>query len=316
MLIVPEARADIPIPAVFGLMAPTWLAVLTFGVSLAVVVAVEAIALFALLDVGLGRALWLSLIANGITTAYGFIFFGGGAGILLLMLCLAVVLLPLVILNESMSRFHSLATLLILAPVPVMLALYPLGVFALGQSTSGLFLSLIPALCVTTLIEVFVLRAFQPDTPFLRATAVANGTSYALIALTLWGVGMRGEENPILTPDYLCVMEAPRRIAAGDMEGVFELVDQIREFHLGTRVEWGPWLSRHQPGPGSWLSEYGYPPWDEQRIARDLAAKGYVAEAIEVLEFLLEAPGLREEEAQITRERIAELEARLAREGE
>jgi hypothetical protein len=317
MLIATEARADIPIPAVFGLMAPSWLAVLTFGVSLAVVVAVEALVLLALLRVSLGQALKLSLIANVITTAYGFVFWTAPMEMVVLNVLLVIVLFAVwKALGDRAKEYGPLLIVLMAAPIPALAAMVSvMGFFLSGHGTLGLFASLIPALCATTVIELFTLRALLPGVRVFRATAVANGASYALIALTLWTVGMRAEENPLLTPDYLYTMEAPVRISVGDMESVFAIIEQIREINLGTRTVRGRWLIPRQEGPSSWISQHGYPPWGERRIARDLAAKGHVAEAIEVLEFLLEAPGLREEEAQLTRERIAELEARLAREG-
>jgi hypothetical protein len=275
-LATPSAHADIPLPAAFGYIAQTWLALLTFGLSLAAVVFVEAVILRFMLSLTWARAAMASLLANVVTTLYGFVFWmGSGAMFLLALLIAAVTVLSVDRLQGAAARFKPFVKVLGYAPIPAFFVMLPVMAIDLDAGTRLLFVSLVPAFALTTLIEFKFHRAFLGDGPVLRATVTGNLATYAMIALAFAALGVRGRDNPLLSADYYVVMRIPRHIEERDVPEVLRLARLAQDIRLKGI---GAWRTAH---PGRDYVDYY--PYVAYTVGRRLASSGHHAAALEVL---------------------------------
>jgi hypothetical protein len=338
-LLAPAARADEVLPGAFGYVAPLWLACLTFGLSFVTVVLIEAGVFAAVLRVRLVEAGKLALAANAITTAYGALFFVPPASLLALNVLLAIVLLPVLAALKSESRRHrALLAVLVLAPIPSMLAVIPAMQLFPEEDIGMIVASLVPAFLVSALIEWFTLRAMCEAPRRFVAAVAANASSYGLIALALWVSGVGALDNPLRNP-YFLTEGARGLLRLGEVERAMHIAETVHEIELqeplwpdqsgqptrpsryGFRIAdallrtMRPRVrsleAQNQPSPDI----YGKPARHSYyglKIAYAFLRTGHPQEALRAYQLVASIPDLAPEDLSQARDHIGEIEAALA----
>ncbi len=293
-LVAVSAWADEPIPVLLGFIAPLWLAVITVGISFAVISAVEAAVLMWLLRLPWREALRLSAQANLVTTAVGAFFFLGVAPSVLLQ---ATIVAMIVCLWRSQllprdSKERPLWYALALSPLYAALSLGLLCVAVQsGVSALAIFGSLLPAGLLSALLEFLFIRSCAAKPNLFPAVLAANILSYLLLTALFWAVRLSPDETPFADTWYMR-NEAVADVVRGDVPAALAMVERIRDMNLRQTQPRGPFLSRRPPPSMANEASAGYAPFNEQHIAQALADRGHRAEAVAILRRLADTPGL------------------------
>lgn len=299
-LTAPAAHADIPLPSVFGFLAPAWVAWLTFGISFVIVTLVEGVILSRVLRVRLGRGVYFSFVANLGTTVIGAVAF---AGSFFFLFCFALIFPILHALRSDWALRYRSAIPLALFPL-VTLYVWMLLTLPVVHRGSVIFGSLIPAFLVTTFIEALIIRKMEKRDHITKAATLANLASYALLALTLIVFRVRPIEVPLQDYSLYSNIVIPHLIARGEVDEVDTLVDQALDLHWGRVPRIGFFFTRAASPRSEWRGEYW--PAAELRFAALLIRAGRHEHAMRILETTLEMPNLSEEYTQELRQLVAE----------
>ena len=260
------AFADVPLPSLFGFIAPFWVGVRTLGVALGLVILLEAAVVARRSGTGFRRSLAAMALANLASTLVGFLAVSGILGLLGLFIAMPYLFGTF---QKRWKVSQPVAIALAIAPLALCILWYALTFpFGHGIERWALVGSLAPAFVASVIIEAAAARRLIPAPPapvFAKSVVIANGYSYAILLIYLLFFPLTS--NPLNSPDYFG-MWAEYAAEHGDLDRAIQLVDQGHQ---------------HLDRPGWYLLA------KELKVARALAAHGRPDDAARLVDRIEES---------------------------
>jgi len=255
-----QGFSNIPVPSLFGVGAPFFLALKTVGLIFIAIIILEAGVLRFGLKIAWKKSIISVLIANLISSFLGVLISGNPLFIVLLFI------LPFFLMSYFSSKEKtSLLVAIILGFAPSLCILLWIGFTwyqARGLKTWALYGSLVPAFLLSSIIEFRVLSKRLNNKHLLKWTFLSNCVSYVMLAIVMAILSYKPLKNPLLTYDYLYV-SAENLAKEGNAGASLEVLHKMREL----REEYDPFYITR-----------------ELRTAEILANKGFKKEAEQILD--------------------------------